>query len=113
MKLFLNCLLLLLISNMVSNNNITNSTDCKKIKPTKPSDCVLSDADKKKNFKYCCYDVVFDEPYCDTFTQSGYEIMKDLANEEDMKIQCNTFSTSTSNSLYFKFTILLFILILF
>jgi len=48
MKLFLNCLLLLLISNMVSNNNITNSTDCKEIKPTKPSDCVLSDADKKK-----------------------------------------------------------------
>ena len=108
MKLYVNCLLLFLIANMINANS---NNDCGRINPSKSSDCVLSASDKKENYIYCCYEVLDGEASCEAFTQVTYEIAQEIAADFDAKMECNKSSSSTS--LYFKFTILLFMLILF
>lgn len=102
MKLYIAFLLLLLIIDPISNS------DCSHIVPNKTSDCVLSKEDKK-NYKYCCYEfnIFYDRYACDSYTQTTYEITKDLVEKDDVFI-CNKFT-----SLYFRFTLLIFLLILF
>ena len=102
MKLYITFLLLLFIIDPISNS------DCSNIKPTKASDCVLSKNDKK-TYKYCCYeyDIFIGGYACAHYTQSTYEVVRDINDKDDVFI-CNH-----STSLYFKFTLLLFFLTLF
>ncbi len=50
-----------------------NTTDCESIKPTKSSDCLLSEEDKKY-FKYCCFEEIKGlGKECGAYTQQTYE----------------------------------------
>ena len=102
MKFLITFLVLLFIIDPILN------TDCGNIKPTKASDCVLSARDKKY-FDWCCYDVnMFSKKAsCTAYSQSTYEAMKEVYKFDD-EFKCNY-----STSLYFKFTFLLLMLILF
>ena len=88
MKLFL-CLSILLLADYALGKN------CKEIKPTNPSDCVLSKEDKK-TYKYCCYEKTILGTQCYAYTQSMKdiidELMEEYENTEDIFI-CNTSSS--------------------
>ena len=81
------------------------STDCNSIaNPTKPSDCVLSNEDKK-NFKYCCYYKYEDSSKeCEAHTQESYELELEaykaykLMFGDDIAFDCK----AASESLYSK-----------
>ena len=84
MKLFL-CLSILLLADYALGKN------CKEIKPTNPSDCVLSKEDKK-TYKYCCYEKNILGTKCSAYTQSTKDIIDELIEDEDIFI-CNTSSS--------------------
>ena len=55
------------------NTDNTNSINCKKIKPTKASDCTLSQADRDKGYKYCCYDN-YEGKECEAYDEEDYQL---------------------------------------
>ena len=68
-----------------TNTNIPNT--CEYINPSKASDCVLSESDKKK-YDYCCYMVDGGVKSCSAETKDSYEIdyeiFKAFATKEDI-----------------------------
>ena len=95
MKLYL-CLLILLIADYALGKN------CKEIKPSQPSDCVLSKEDKK-SYKYCCYEKDILGTRCSPYTQAMKDIVEDLNEESEDIFVCNISSS------YIKLGFLLFI----
>ena len=97
MKLYLCFAILLLV-------DYTLELNCRQIKPTQPSDCILSKEDKK-TYKYCCYEKTIFGVDCSPHTQYTKDIIDDLNEElpssEDQFI-CN-------QSSYIKIGFLLFI----
>ena len=99
-----NYLILLLL---ISIAYINSEKNCEEIKPNKASDCVLSEEDKK-DYIYCCYEIHEDrEAECGAYTQTTYELSKELAKE--LKIDV----TFECNSSYFKLSLISLLLILF
>ena len=64
------------------NTGNTNAINCKNIKPTKASDCVLSKADMDMGYKYCCYNN-YGGKECDAYDEEDYQI--DLASFQLLK----------------------------
>ena len=85
MKLFL-CLSILLLADYALGKN------CKEIKPTNPSDCVLSKEDKK-TYKYCCYEKTILGTSCYAYTQSTKDIIDELIDDTEDIFICNTSSS--------------------
>ena len=88
------------------------TTDCAAIKPTKSSDCVLSNEDQKY-FKYCCYEKILGYAECSAYTQQGYEDEKSyvdlfgLDSDPEVAFDCHTESkdgtTNSSRESYVSF----------
>ena len=115
MKFYIFYLLLLFATVEYIKLDLNSNTDCSKIKPNKASDCVLSEEDKK-NYKYCCYEKLIGVYYCEAYDKYGYDIQKSAYETYpsmgmDYTFECN--SSNSSVSLFFRFTILLFLIILF
>ena len=85
------------------------TTDCEAIKPTKSSDCLLSEEDKKY-FKYCCYERIEGIiAGCSAFTQQTYEDelsyikFLDLDPVSGIAFECNTGTVTSSKGSYLSF----------
>ena len=112
MKFYIFYLLLLFATVEYIKSDLISNTDCSKIKPNKASDCVLSDQDKK-NYIYCCYEKLAGFYYCEAYDKSGYDIQKEVYKAYPSMGMDYTFECNSSVSLFFKFTIVLFLIILF
>ena len=95
MKLYL-CLTLLLLAGYAFGEN------CEDIKPSKPSDCVLSKEDKKR-YKYCCYSKGLFGAKCSAYSQGTKDIIDEL--EEEYNVDAFT----CNNSSFISLGLLLFI----
>ena len=94
------------------------TTDCAAIKPTKSSDCVLSEEDKKY-FKYCCYEKIEGiATECSAYTQQTYEdelsYIKffDLDSVSGITFDCNTGTANSSRKSYLSFEKLIIYVVL-
>ena len=112
MKIYFNILLLILISFVLSEGS-----DCEKIKPSKGSDCVLSENDKK-TYKYCCMQKLVGKYICQAFDEYDYIIQRAMYDEYpkmdlEYTFECNPnpndssdSSKSSNSSKYFSIYIL-------
>ena len=111
MKLYLTFMILLLVAYSKSETN------CEDITPTKLSDCVLSEEDKKTNkYKYCCLDEFLGKLRCEAYTKESYEFLKELSKELNKELGKDSKTESEpecNNSSYLKFGIIFFIILLF
>lgn len=90
---------ILLLANYVSGE------DCGNIKPTQPSDCVLSSKDKTY-YKFCCYDIGLLGAKCTPFSEATKELLEESL--EDLGIKNENLVCNKSS--YIKLGFLLFIL---
>ena len=55
------------------NTGNKNAINCNNIKPTKASDCALSQADRDNGYKYCCYDN-YEGKECEAYDEEDYKL---------------------------------------
>ena len=97
------CLLLLLLVVYIKSKN------CIDIKPTIPSDCILSKSDKYV-YSYCCYEENNMGKKCHPYTKPGYNATKEMNKE--FGGSNDTFKCYYGFSDYIKLGFLLFIVII-
>ena len=93
-----------------TNTNIPNS--CEFINPSKASDCVLSESEKKK-YDFCCYYVDDGVKSCSAETQESYEIeyelFKAFATKEDI-FECKN-NNNKAGFIYLRLIYLMIIIL--
>ena len=92
MKLYLSFLFFILISFVKSQDK-----NCNDIIPEKPSDCKLSEEDKKL-YKFCCMEDFAGDYTCFAYDENSYKLQKAVYERDkintgkDYVFECNSFS---------------------
>ena len=78
------------------------SENCANISPKKASDCILSDQDTKRNYKYCCYERVplsYNTYKCQPYTKNDYQTEIFTSNElgSSTVFECNPTPSDDEN----------------
>ena len=87
--------------NSQKNQDQNSEINCEKITPLIKSDCILSNKDKKNNYKYCCFESAEDGTlnFCSPYTFDGYKNRYKMYENMIKKglnyiFECNDYLTS-------------------